>query len=694
MKCLSCGADLITGTQACPRCGLQVATRGSESRPSLFAPVLIVIACVMLFGFAFIGGAFLILRSQLTTNAFYQETLGIARNSPMLQGLIGQPMQDGWMAMGEVRRVHGSDFAEWTVPLKGPKGRGRLEGVANRIGASWHYSRLLFRREGSDADVDITPLPARDKLLAGESSKTVYLVPIGAVREEYLSWAPAYYQAKFGLKVEILSAIPLSASLWNPGRHQLIAESIIAKMKETLAEKAKDLQAILVGVTAEDMYIRSYDWNYAINYREDARYGVVSTARLLPTLFFQKWNYALAISRLQKMLTKNVYLLCFNVPLSSDDTSAVSGGVMSPGEADYMSDEIIGAENRWHSLLTGTVPTISMITTPGQPAAWNMEWSAKPPADVSSEYFAADLWAGLLLQRRTDVYLDGDFALQFVRVYATQDPQSREFGVGTNDSLDISIGGEPGKYMALTLENGVRTYFDRDAARDSGGRQAYRGRADYFSPFSQGTIMMRGYDIEIEGTDGWHYFFPYRPGAKSEEKYSVLTGYSDPQGKRFEMQRNDAGDLLRVTTPAGQWLKFERDEGNRVRRIEDSKGRVVNYEYDSGGRLVRVFDSEGNSEAYRYGEKNEMVAVLDGQGRVQMSMSYFADGWISGQTLADGRSFQYEYRRDRSRNLAEIRFTDPRGYVTLFDYVGKQYLQSLPSQSANPQQTDAQPFLE
>src|SRR5262249_53498681 len=111
---------------------------------------------------------------------------------------------------------------------------------------------------------------------------------------------------------------------------------------------------------------------------------------------------------------------------------------------------------------------------------WNMEWSAKPPSDVSMEYFAANLWAGLLIQQRTDFYLDGDFPLQFVRTYASKDDESREFGVGTHDSLDISITGEPGKWLQLTQENGVETHFNRDAKSDSGGKQAYRGGADYF----------------------------------------------------------------------------------------------------------------------------------------------------------------------------------------------------------------------
>jgi len=684
MKCSSCGAGLHPGTRACPICGRPAGTIASGSSPSVFVWILIAFACVTLLGVRFAASRFLAIRAQITSKPFYQESLSIARSSPELQSLLGQSIQGGWWVYGAIQPAYGSEFAEWTASIKGPKGRGRLHGVANRIGSSWHYSRLLVTLEGGQNIVDITPPPKKDPLVYGESGKMVFLVLLGAAEQEYLSWAPAYYKAKFGLKVEILPAIPLKASVWNSSRKQLFAEKLIDLMKQALPEKVRDQSTILIGVTNQDMYIGSYDWNYAINYREDGRFGVVSTARLRPLLVSQKWNQALVISRLQKMLNKNVYVLCFDTPMSSDYTSAVSGGVMSPMEVDSMADQIIGAKGRWNSLLNSVVPTISMVLAPEQPVAWNMEWSSKPPADVATEQFAANLGARLLVQKKTDFYLDGDFPLQFVRTYVHQDDVSHEFGVGTTDSLDISIAGEPGKYLELTLENGVRTHFDRDAAHDSAGKQAYQGRVDYFSPFSQAKILMHGYDSDLKTLEGWHYLFPYRPNAKSEEKLTVLTGYSDPQGNRFEMARNDAGDLLSVKTPAGKWLHFESDELHRYRRIEDSEGRAVSYDYDQKGRLVRVSDSRGAAESYRYDDKNQMQAVLDANNNVLMSITYSPEGSIISQTLRDGRNFRYEYQRDAAgAHVLQVRFTDPRGYATDFTYVGKEYTQSLPRRMAD-----------
>jgi YD repeat-containing protein len=634
---------------------------------------------------AVVPAGFHLIRARIAAIPVYREALAIACSSAELQDVLGRPIQEDWLPLGEVRHIYGSDFAEWTDTLKGSHGRGRLHGVANRIGSSWHYSRLLFISSDSGKTVDVTPSPERDKLPAVESNKRLFIVPLGTAQVENLAWAPPYYRAKFGLNVEVLPPIPLNASVWSARRHQLIAENLIALMKRALPEKVKDQSAVLIGVTAGDMYIQSYDWRYAINYREDGRFGVVSTARLRPVLFFQRWNQALATSRLQKMISKNVYLLCFDLPLSGDYTSAVTGGVMSPEEIDYMSDQVIGAEGRWHSQLTGVVPTISMVLAPEQPVVWNMDWSSKPPADVASEHFSANLGAGLLVQRKTDFYLDGDFPVQFVRVYASQDNTSREFGVGTNDSLDISLSGVPGKYLELTLENGVRTHFDHDASRDNARGQTYRGRADYFSPFSQASVFMQGFDSDLETTEGWHYFFPYHPNAKSEEKLTALTGYTDPQGRRFQMERNNDSDLLSITTPAGKWLHFENDERHRFRRIEDSEGRVLNYDYDPKGRLSRVSDKQGNAESYRYDDKNQMREVTDGNGHVLMNITYSPDGRITSQTLKDGRIFRYEYLKSPTGRVVQIQFTDPQDFVTTFMCVEQRYTQSLPFRRAGGQ---------
>jgi uncharacterized protein RhaS with RHS repeats len=104
----------------------------------------------------------------------------------------------------------------------------------------------------------------------------------------------------------------------------------------------------------------------------------------------------------------------------------------------------------------------------------------------------------------------------------------------------------------------------------------------------------------------------------------------------------------------------------------------VNYDYDADGRLSRVRDSEGNSEGYLYDEKNQMRAILDGSGNAVMTMTYSPEGWITRQTLKDGREFQYVHLRNARGELTQNQFTNPQDYVIVFKYLGQQYTQSLP----------------
>jgi YD repeat-containing protein len=160
---------------------------------------------------------------------------------------------------------------------------------------------------------------------------------------------------------------------------------------------------------------------------------------------------------------------------------------------------------------------------------------------------------------------------------------------------------------------------------------------------------------------------------------TVLTGYIDPTGHRFEMNRNAAGDLLSITTPSGKWLHFEPDGEHRIRAISDSLGRSVKYGYDEGGRLVHVAASQGVSESYAYDERGQMISVKDAAGITILLNKYSSGGQILHQELADGRRFEYRYKFGGRNILIQNTFTDPSGLITYFDYCANGYRESLPT---------------
>jgi predicted Zn-dependent protease len=96
-----------------------------------------------------------------------------------------------------------------------------------------------------------------------------------------------------------------------------------------------DPNAVIIGLTSADMYIASKDWNYAYGMRHGDRWAVVSSARM-------SWGTASdqrRMERLEKMITKNIGILFYGLPPSSDPRSVLYNNVLGPDDLDRMTEE-------------------------------------------------------------------------------------------------------------------------------------------------------------------------------------------------------------------------------------------------------------------------------------------------------------------------------------------------------------------
>lgn len=667
-KCHS-PVDLIQLT--CPHCGSQQGLSRASAQTRLlwgFAILLLLPACVAI-------AAIVYVHSQLVQSESYQESVSRAISSPEVQSALGNKISVG-QPFGFVIPLANSHLAQWSVSLRGSRGNGRLYGVATQVNDAWDFSRLVVRIAGDDRRVDLTPV--RQLGLPAAPAKSVYLAPIGLAEDESLAWAPAYYQSRLGIDVKLLPPVPLTPDLFNPARGQLIADKCIEAIAKKYPEIARDPFSILIGVTSTDMYIPDFQWRYAENLRIEGRYAIISTARLHPPALMEKWNPEWLTSRTQKLLTKNLVILCFDLPMSSDYTSVLSGGVLSGVEIDEIGGEVIGAEREWHSFVEAGHPSTTIYDGPGDKLLWKFSNTASALSDTNLQVFSMDLGVGLIVQRKADFVFDDEPAMQFTRVYRNQDDRSRSFGIGGTDSFEMFLVGQMGVAVDLVREDGSRVHFNHSKPHAGQRGDTYLPSWGADGRFAGSEAVYSAGKWMVKTNDGWTYIFPYRPQALPQN-VTVLTNFIDPAGHEYEMKRDSFGALLEIKSPSGKWLHFEDDSQHRIRSITSSYGRSMQYEYDTGGRMIRATDSAGHVDSYTYDDKGQMVTASHGTGKTVLTNDYFTDGYIKNQTLGDGGKFGYSYFRRERGIIYENQITDPRGLQTYVQYVPGGYIRSLPA---------------
>jgi YD repeat-containing protein len=144
----------------------------------------------------------------------------------------------------------------------------------------------------------------------------------------------------------------------------------------------------------------------------------------------------------------------------------------------------------------------------------------------------------------------------------------------------------------------------------------------------------------------------------------------DPQGRRVELVRDARRNLRRLVSPNARTIALDYDDGGRVSHAQDDDGHTVDYSYDSEGRLALVSENGRPSLRYRYDpdQPDKMAAVEDSAGGALVRNSYFEDGQVSAQTLADGSRYLYHYEVDAQGQVTQATVTTPDQGVHTFAF--------------------------
>lgn len=172
-----------------------------------------------------------------------------------------------------------------------------------------------------------------------KSPERLYLVPLGDFPSDVVADLASHYRDKYQLEIETLPRVPLPETAVNRKRDQLIAEQTVAIMKQTNPQLANDPQAIVIGLTNQDMYVAGKDWRFAFGWRDEGKYAVVSSARMHLPNGSRKITKRVIAARLRKMVTKNVGILYYHLAPSDDPRSVLYRNVGGIRELDYMRED-------------------------------------------------------------------------------------------------------------------------------------------------------------------------------------------------------------------------------------------------------------------------------------------------------------------------------------------------------------------
>jgi YD repeat-containing protein len=521
--------------------------------------------------------------------------------------------------------------------------------------------------------------PATVEELSGRG--TVYLVPLGNVRNVSLQTLTEDLRRKFGLELRQLPSIPPPAWAWNTARHQLAAEDLITAMKLAYPKLADDPAAILIGFTDEDMYIQALKWNYSFSFRNEERFAVISTAHLSENDEDDDKKPASPETlrkRAFKVLIRDVGFLYYHLQPSSDYRSVLYGTIDDISELDDIGNDYLqnDALVRAELHVEGGDPCFILrhYSDPerDRPIVGTVASCSGYYAEPNLETTQIDLRYGLLLDQRTDFSTADRNPLEFTRVLRTQDARSRAFGVGGSHSLNIFLTGDkwPFTHMDLVLGHGGRAHFQRSNWGFGYWDARYQSRDALKSEFSNATIdwAWPGWKLRNGGITYW---FPDGAGAVRPEQ-TALAGIQRYDGTRVILDRDPAGNLIVARSPTGKDLVFKYDRDNRVVEASQKSGGRFLYSYDSTGHLAKVTDTDQRITEYGYDGAGRMNRITQ-NGKTICTLEYDIADRVTAETLADGRTYSFRYSLSNRGAVSAIHISDSAGPPRQVQIFGADY---------------------
>jgi len=689
MYCRNCGLDLPDDSKFCVRCGKPcLAPPPAKVRfsPRMRRRLIFIVLCLLVAPLTVAVSSAIRNFRQLHSSFLYRDALAHASRSAALTQALGGPIRGTGLVLGYTswRGDSGSGFL--VTPIVGPNGVGMLQAVIHRSAGAWRYSSLTATAPYQFHPIDLLVAPTyhTDDL---QARGRVYLVSFGTLAGLSLKDLAGYCQGKLGVAVTLLPSLPLDESVVDVHRNQAVTEEMLAALKHKLPQLAADRNAVVIALTDRDMYAR--DWSYAFNYWED-NLAVISSARLDPKFYGYSPSPRLRDERLHKLLARDMGMLYFRLPESSDPTSVLYYNYSGIDDVDNMRESFRGLETRGVVTVypaTAPVPPLQPFvpeevavtqpsssdypclviqpTSPGGEEFRGEKSSCAPHLtdDTPTERYEVDLGSGRFVLRQTDLFLLDTMPLALTRTYASWGTGFRSFGAGGSHPYEIAPYGKrnPYTYLNLMLADGSIIDYPRISV-GSGYRDAVYQHTSTSGVFYHTRIIWNGDGWDLTFNDGSVDQFPEAYWAMNLEQ-GALEAMHDARGEQIKFDRDASRRLIRLTSPHGRQIRFTYDEGDRIIAASDNAGHQMEYTYDDGGRLRQVLKGGKLVRRYTY-EYNRMLTVEDGSGHQLLMNQYYENYRLKQTSLASGSTWRFDYTLDKKYRVTSGEMIDPAGHRT------------------------------
>jgi len=170
---------------------------------------------------------------------------------------------------------------------------------------------------------------------AERATRLVRFMPIHASLA-HVQYLQRYYHDQLGLETGLVPELVLDAAAWSPERGQWSSEGLAEQVRQAVGNDG----SVVIGVTGDDIYPRSWNFQYVFGWRLDNRVAVVSYARMDPLFFKRPESLDLLQRRLRHMVTKEIGAMLYGLAASADPASPMFRDIEGIQELDAMGEDL------------------------------------------------------------------------------------------------------------------------------------------------------------------------------------------------------------------------------------------------------------------------------------------------------------------------------------------------------------------